>query len=172
MKLTSAEAAKALQKLNNDLQALLVKEQKSNTFLAAVGEDTESVRPEYDYADVQAQIAALQQKIRTLKHAVNLFNCTHTVPGFDMTVDQMLIYLPQLNANCRKLSEMRDRLPRERQVIFGKTNPNLIDYLYTNYDVAAADADYAACADTLARAQLALDRVNQTETMDVDLDLD
>ena len=142
---------------------------KSRTFLAAVGEDVESVRPAYDYAAVQAQIAQLQGEIRTIKHAVNLFNCTHMVPGFDMTIDQMLVYLPQLTSECRKLSEMRDMLPKERQEVFGKSNPNLIDYLYANYDIEQAQADYAAMTDTLARAQLALDQVNQTETMEIAL---
>ena len=169
MTLTSAQAAKLLLKLDNDLQLLLAKEQKSRSFVAAVGEDIESVRPAYDYVAVQAQIAALQRRVRTLKHAINVFNCTHEVPGFGMTIDQMLVYIPQLTKNCRKLAEMREMLPKERQDVYGKTNPNLIDYLYANYDIAQADADYTTLADTLARAQLALDRVNQTETMKVDL---
>lgn len=48
MKYTSSEANKLLRRLNEERDAVLVKEQKSSTFLAAMGEDPESVRPKYD----------------------------------------------------------------------------------------------------------------------------
>ena len=86
MKYTSSEANKLLRRLNEERDAVLVKEQKSSTFLAAMGEDPESVRPKYDYTVVQNMVAELDQKIRTVKHAINQFNLTQIVPGFDMTV--------------------------------------------------------------------------------------
>ena len=182
MKMTSAQAAKAVRKLNEEHSALLQKERLSSTFLAASGEDPESLRPAYDYADTQAKIAAVEKKLhavvaparellkelRALKHAVNIFNSTHTVPGFDMTVDELLIYIPQLNARVSKLAEMKAKLPKMRvEERYGKTS-NIIDYTYTNYDIDAACADYEKAADELARAQLALDTLNTTEVFDVE----
>ena len=102
MKYTSSEANKLLRRLNEERDAVLVKEQKSSTFLAAMGEDPESVRPKYDYTVVQNMVAELDLKIRTVKHAINQFNLPQTVPGFDMTVDQMLVYIPQLTARKNK----------------------------------------------------------------------
>ena len=49
MKYTSAQANKLLKKLNDEYDLLLAEEAESSTFLAAMGEDPESVRPEYDY---------------------------------------------------------------------------------------------------------------------------
>ena len=168
MKMTSAQAAKAVRKLNEEHSALLQKERLSSTFLAASGEDPESLRPAYDYADTQAKIAAVEKKLRALKHAVNIFNSTHTVPGFDTTVDELLIYIPQLNARVSKLAEMKAKLPKMRvEERYGKTS-NIIDYTYTNYDIDAACADYEKAADELARAQLALDTLNTTEVFDVE----
>jgi hypothetical protein len=51
MKYTSAQANKLLKKLNDEYSALLDKEQRSRDFRAAMGEDVESVRPAYDYAE-------------------------------------------------------------------------------------------------------------------------
>ena len=63
MKYTSAQANKLLKKLNDEYSALLDKEQRSRDFRAAMGEDVESVRPAYDYAETQARLAELEGKI-------------------------------------------------------------------------------------------------------------
>ena len=48
VQLTSAEAAKILKKLNEELSSVMRKEEQSKDFLAAMGEDPETVRP-YGY---------------------------------------------------------------------------------------------------------------------------
>ena len=168
MKYTSSEANKLLRRLNEERDAVLAKEQKCSTFLAAMGEDPKSLRPQYDYAAVQNTVEMLNRKIRTVKHAISQFNLTQTVPGFDMTVDQMLVYIPQLTARKKKLSVMKGRLPKQRKIEdrFGHTG--IIDYLYTNYDIKAVEADYHTVADELAKAQAALDTLNNTVLMEID----
>ena len=168
MTYTSAEAAKLLRKLNDNYQALIDKEELSREFHAAVGADVESVRPAYDYSAVQAQLDTIQAQVRRIKHAINVFNTTHIVPGFDMTVDEMLVHIPQLTKKKEKLSVMRAQLPKTRVVAYHGTS-NIIDYIYLNYDLEAVEADYERVSDELSRAQLALDKVNQTETFEIDL---
>lgn len=166
MKYTSAQANKLLKKLNDEYSALLDKEQRSCNFRAAMGEDVESVRPAYDYAETQASLAELEEKNRRLKHAINCFNTTHFVDGFDMTIDEMLVYIPQLTRRKNKLLEMKSRLPKERvEEQYGRQS-NIIDYTYTNYDLAAVEADYEKTSDELSRAQLALDTVNQRDSFE------
>ncbi len=169
MKATSAEAAKLLRRLNEEHQALLLLEERSRQYVAAVSEDPESVRPAYDFAAVQKQLSELEGKIRRVKHALNVFNSTHTVPGFDMTVDQMLVYIPQLSQRKMKLQSMATVLPKVRDTSAYAKNSALIDYRYANYDVAAAAQAAAAAADELARAQTALDTLNNSEQMEIDL---
>lgn len=170
MTYTSAQASKLLRKLNDQYTLLLQKEEQSSTFLAAMGEDVESVRPPYDYAATQAQLEKLEEQIRIVKHAINLFNTTHTVPGFDMTIDQMLVYIPQLTQKRAKLHRMQGRLAKSREPVSAYTRGgNIIDYWYTNYDVQVAEADFAAVCEQLAKAQTALDLVNNTETMEINL---
>ncbi len=171
MKITSSEAAKLLRKLNEELASLRYNENQSREFVASVGEDIESVRPEYDYAETQAQIEVLEGKIRALKHAINVFNITHRVEGFDMTIDQMLVYIPQLTEKRSKLYTMKNCLPKTRDgSVYGKTG-SIIDYRYANYDIAQAKSDFEKVADMLSRAQIALDRVNSTETLEIDIEI-
>ena len=169
MNITSAQAAKLLKKLSEDLSAVEGREKKSSTFNAALGEDVESVRPEYDFGETQTELSALEEKIRRLKHAINIFNTTHTVPEFGMTIDEMLVYIPQLTKRKNKLGEMRAALPKKRVEVWGG-NRGVIDYAYANYDPAAVSLAYDEVCDALSRAQLALDRVNSTETFEFDED--
>lgn len=156
---TSAMAAKYLRKLNEEHTALLHMEEKA-----------EDVRPEYDYAAVQRQLLELEEKIRKIKHEINQFNMTQQVPGFDMTIDQILIYIPQLTARKSKLSKMRSRLPKER-VQGGISRMNgIVEYEYCNYDLKQVEAEYESVADELARAQNALDTVNSTATFEAEID--
>lgn len=166
MKYTSAQANKLLKKLNDEYSALLHKEQRSRDFRAAMGEDIESVRPAYDYAKTQARLEELEGTIRRLKHAINCFNTTQVVDGFGITIDEMLVYIPQLTKRKSKLLEMKSRLPKERvEEQYGQKS-NIIDYTYTNYDLAVVEADYEKTADELSRAQLALDTVNQRDSFE------
>ena len=167
MTYTSAQANKLLKKLNDEHAALLDKESRSKEFRAAMGEDVESVRPAYDYADTQKKLAELEQRIRKVKHAINVFNATHVIPDFGMTIDEMLVYIPQLTQRKNKLADMKACLPKQRvEEQYGRQS-NIIDYSYANYDLAAVEADYEKVSDELSRAQLALDAVNQRDTFEL-----
>lgn len=95
---------------------------------------------------------------------INQFDLTQVVPDFDMTIDQMLVYIPQLTARKKKLDHMRSNLPKERITSFSS---NFVEYNYSNYDIEQAEADYEKAADELARAQTALDTVNTTVEFEV-----
>ena len=164
---TSAQAAKLLRKLNDEYASLRSSEDRSREFCASVGEDVASVRPAYDYAAMQQRLEALDTRIRRLKHAISVFNVTHKVQGYDMTVDEMLVYLPQLTRRRDKLALMKEKLPKAR-VEDGRMLMNVIDYTYTNYDPAEAARDYERVSDELARAQIALDVTNNTDTFSFD----
>ena len=57
--ITSAMAAKHLKKLNDQRISLLSMEKKAKEFTAAIQEDIETVRPAYDYAVTQKELAVL-----------------------------------------------------------------------------------------------------------------
>lgn len=169
MKYTSAQANKLLKKFNDEYDLLLAEEAESSTFLAAMDEDPESVRPEYDYLETQKSLEELGNRIIKLKHAINLFNTSHTLPGFELTVDEALVYIPQLSKKVKKLAEMKARLPkaRENQEYYSRTS--IIDYRYINYDRKAVKDDYDRAFDELSALQTALDTLNNSVTLEIDL---
>ncbi|MCQ2451468.1 MAG: hypothetical protein MJ080_05790 [Clostridia bacterium] len=169
MKMTSAEAAKLLKKLISEKNGIIVKEKASSSFLASVGEDPESVRPDYDYAETRDLIYEYNRKIRKLKHAINLFNNTTVVPEYNFTIDELLVLIPQLSALKTKLAEMSLKLPKVReQQTYGKPS-NIIDYRYANYDIDTVTSDLNTIIDDLSNAQLALDKINHSATFEVDI---
>ena len=156
MNYTSAQASKLLSKLQQEYNGLDMWEENSKTFLASVGEDVESARPEYDY-----------EKMRKVKHAINIFNTTTLISEFNMTVDEMLVYLPQLSRRKAKLTEMATTLPKARYRSGERSN--IIDYKYANYDIDKVKEDLEKITEELSKAQLALDLVNHTKVFCVDI---
>ena len=86
-----------------------------------------------------------------------------------MTIDQMLIYIPYLNSQKDKLRRMADRLPKQREKVSGIVHSSVIDYNYANYDISVVQEDYKRVSNELSRAQTALDVINNTELMEIDL---
>ena len=168
MRVTSAQAAKLLRQLNDELRELQLKEANSSSFVAAIQEDVESVRPAYNFKEMRDAQAEVECKIRKVKHAINVFNTTTIIPDFNITIDEMLVYLPQLNRQCEVLSKMRDAMPKVR-VSSGYSSGNIIDYKYANYDIEEVGRYYAELSDTLAKAQTVLDLVNSTVEFEIDI---
>lgn len=169
MLITSAKAAKMLRQLNDELRTLQVREEKTKTFVVALQEDIESVRPKYNFKEMRDAQAEVERKIRKLKHALNVFNTTTVVPDFDMTIDEMLVFLPQLNKQCSLLSGMRDAMPKVRVSSGYSGNSAILDYQYTNYDIEEANKLYIELSDILAKAQTALDLINSTVEFEIDI---
>ena len=168
---TSAQAAKLLRKLNEEHQLILTEEANDRFFLAANGEDVESLRPAYDYENTQKALADLEEKIRKVKHAINLFNCRTLVEG--KTIDEVLVYLSQLQERRNKLSRMIGR--REKQRAKSAVMPRyagqtaIIDYEYANYDIKKAEEDYKHVCDEIALLQTGLDLANTTGALEINL---
>jgi len=167
MQYTSAETAKILRKLNEEVEELYSQEGQRQTFIVASGEDVESLRPEYDFDTTRAQIRELERKIRLVKHTLNIFNMTHKLPGFDMTVDEALVYIPQLTRAKMRLMTMQSVLPKTREKTVGQGS--IIDYRLANFDPESAKKAYNEVSDELARVQTALDVLNSTEKLELEL---
>lgn len=165
MKLTSAMANKLLKDYQRQLDELDMFELDRFEFTAATNENIEDARPEYDYETVRQQRDELTRKIVKLKHAINKFNVETVVPGFEMTVDKILVWMPMLSGNKYRLCNMARLQPKKR---IGVSN-QLIEYKYANYDVEKASQDYENLRTTLRELQLALDQVNNSVEFEVEL---
>lgn len=169
MKYTSAQANKLLKKFKEDYAALQQNEKDSFKFVAALNEDPESVRPQYDYVQMQRDMRDLEGKIRKVKHAINQFNVSTIIEEFDMTIDEMLVYIPQLTNLKQRLQVMKGKLPKARVPHQYGNNSSIIDYEYINYDLDEVKRDYDLVSDELSRAQIALDTINNSIEFELDI---
>jgi len=167
MQITSKQANKILNKYDDELNNLTYQESKGSTFLASVGEDVESCRPQYNYEEHQKAIAEVENKIIKLKHCINKFNCETIVDGTGKTIDEVLVYIAQLTRKKAKLYTMSQTPPKDREN--RNMHSNIIDYRYTNYDIDKVKQDYKEVSEELSKVQIALDTVNVTKTFEVEL---
>lgn len=168
MKVTSASANKMIRKLNEDKEFWLNKERNSSVYTVATEE--EPVIPDYSYPEVSAKIAEIDEKILSIRHALNVNNASNQIQVGErtMTVDMILIRMAQLNNRKYVLDTMRKREPKRRlearQYAQKKT---VIEYEYINYDLNEAKADYEKTDAEIEALQLALDKYNQTVEIEI-----
>lgn len=168
--MTSAYANKMLRTLEEDKMFWLNKEDAASSYIVANNE--EPVVPEYDYPEVAATIAAIDEKIAIIKHALNVTNATAKVLVGDtvMSVDLILIKMVQLNKRKFVLDQMRKQLPKERVGQNSYMSRNAVpEYRYINYDLDQVKRDYEDVSKSIMELQMALDKYNQTVQFEVDI---
>lgn len=168
-KMTSASANKLLKKLQEDIE--FWRKHESNSYLYTAAADEEPVIPEYDYAEVAATIAEIDDRMLKIKHAINVANVNSRVLVGDtiMSVDTILVKMAQLNKRKRILDVMRKQLPKTRinsgMYSSRKTAP---EYQYINYDLDLIKQEYERVDAEVTEMQIALDKHNQTFEFDVE----
>ena len=167
MKMTSAEANKLIKQLKDQIRLLESQEKNLISFIAATSENVEEVRPAYSYEETAAKYDELEAAIRNIKHALNRFNASTVPEGTDMTIDEILVFLPQATERLRKLSVMLSRPAKLRAEDTGRTS--IIEYEYLNYDLATVQKDYDALVEKKTKVMTALDLVNNTVSFDVEI---
>lgn len=162
--MTSAEANKRLRQLQDKKKDLVEAERKNSVFVVATTEDAEEVRKNYDfdYSYDIPEIDRIDKEIRELKHSINKFNVSCMVPELGMSIDQVLIYLPQLKEKQHRLARMAAHLSKQRVTDRYGSRSNIIEYEYANYDVKDAKEDYEKVSRLVAEVQLALDKINNS----------
>ncbi len=169
-KMTSAYANKVLRKLTEDKEYWRKKENEGCTYVAAA--DEEPVVPSYDYETVAGEIAAIDEKMVRIKHAINLNNATNQIAVGEakMTIDEILVRMAQLNKRKAVLDSMRKQEPKTRinsgMYASRKTAP---EYEYINYDLDLVKREYERIDTQIAEMQIALDKYNQTFEFEVQI---
>ena len=86
-----------------------------------------------------------------------------------MTIDQVLINLPQLNERAERLRRMSMMQKVKRDRGYGSGMTGLIDYSYANFDPEVAKTLYDQAVEQIDKLQLELDKVNNTVEFDVEI---
>lgn len=168
--MTSAYANKTLRKLSEDKEFWRRREQEGCLYVAAL--DEEPVIPDYDYVQVAAEIAAIDEKMAKIKHAINLSNATNEldINGERITVDTVLVKMAQMNRRKDVLDGLRKQQPKQRiNSGYYNTRKTAPEYQYINYDLDLVKAEYEKVDALIAAYQIALDKYNQTVEFEVNL---
>ena len=167
MKYTSASANKQIRLLEDKKAFLLEKELNDSTYVLADGEKQDI--PAYDFSETNSQIEEIDEKIRTLKHALNQFN-TVTILPIGISIDQALVEMAQLNRKLPRLDRMRKANTKRRLSGANAGRRDVAEYEYLNYDPKIVQEIYERDLQRVQDIQLSLDRVNQTVEFEVDID--
>ena len=166
MKYTSASANKLIRTLEDKKSFLLQQESNNSTYVQA--QDEKADIPDYDFSDHNRQIDELDCKIRTLKHALNVFNTTTVLP-LGITIDQALVEMAQLNNKLPRLDSLRRAKNKTRLSGSMTSRRDVAEFQYLNYKTEDVEKVYERDLKRVQQIQLALDKVNQTEEFEADV---
>lgn len=159
---TSASAHKMLRQLDREKDLLDSDEMYGLAYIEAEGETP--LVPAYDYTDVSQKISDINSRIRRIKHGINLLNTSTKLNNFDMTIDEALVYMAQLNNRLSTLAMMRRKQPKRRK---GVNQDGVVEYEVVNYDIDRVRKDYEDITEIIAALQLDIDYINQTATFTI-----
>ena len=161
MKICHMEAMKEIKSLEEEKSNILTSERISNKISYKEGEA--KVDTDYSYAETRKRVAEIDAKVRKIRSALALANCTVALEGFDVTIGEGLVLLAQLNAEYERL----DNMSSERQVYRRITANGVLEYTECLYDVKAVNEDKKALRRKISALQVAIDRANLLNLIEV-----
>ena len=166
MKYTSASANKLIKILEDKKNYLLQQEENGKSYVLA--DDEKPELPDYDFTASNEELDEIDRKIRTLKHALNVFNTTTVLP-LGITIDQALVEMAQLNNKLPRLDSLRRAKNKTRLSGSMTSRRDVAEFQYLNYKTEDVEKVYERDLKCVQQIQLALDKVNQTEEFEVDV---
>ena len=160
MKICLTEAMKFIKELEQEKQQLTEYEDRYCKVSYREGEPV-SVS-DYDYAETREKIDGLDMRVLAVRSALAKANCT-VMADEKLTIAEALVYLAQL----QKKREQLEFLSRQRQLSRRITENGTLEYTKCTYDVAKAAADLADVRRGINRIQMAIDRANLTNYIEV-----
>ncbi len=162
MKMCHSEVIKYIKELENRKEVLLTQERTGRTYTHL--EDGSKTVPDYNYSETRSEVDKLDAKIRHLRHLLAVANCNVNVDGFGVTIGEALVMLAQLQNKCELLREM-SAFPQKSQ---RTTYSGKVEITECNYDVVEAGRDYEQVRQTINKLQVAIDRANLTNYVEVE----
>lgn len=152
---------KAIKELEEKKKNLVYIENSRSKISYKEGEN--KVLTNYDYAETRKAIAQINERIRAIKHALAVCNCTAKVDDFDITIGEALVYLAQLNAEYSQLNVLSNYNKLTRRI----TANGVLEYTECLYDPDKARSEMEALRAKICKLQVAIDRANLTNYIEV-----
>ena len=161
MKMCNSEAMKAIKELEEKKKNVIYLEDNQSRISYKEGED--KVLTKYDYETTRKTVAEIDGRIRKIKHALAVCNCTAVVDDFGITIGEALVYLAQLNNEYSRLDDLSGYNKLSRRI----TANGVLEYTECLYDPEQVTKDLEALHSKIGKLQVAIDRANLTNYIEV-----
>lgn len=140
---------------------LLKEEKKACSYRVMEGEDPSAKKPEYDYVETWNQLMEYDDSIRSVKHAINSFSVSRYVPEYDMTLDELEMYLEDLDRRFNTLKELGDAHPIKRTIV-----NRSVRHTIANYDLKQARKDSERLDDERRKVRRIISEIKESEVFE------
>ena len=137
---------------------LLKEEKKAYSYRGMEGEDPSAKKPEYDYVETWNQLMEYDDSIRSVKHAINSFSVSRYVPEYDMTLDELEMYLEDLDRRFNTLKELGAAHPIKRTIV-----NRSVRHTIANYDLKQARKDSERLDDERRKVRKIISEIKESE---------
>ena len=173
---TISEMEKELEKYKERNRLLASIEEYNSTYDMCNGEEVDIVRPKYDYEKTQKELKENIEVIMCIKYAIDNALSTFTVPEYNMTLDELKMYIEYLDKRISRLYSLKMCSFFNRSMCDGiieyedglrELNENE-KYEYRNFDIEEVEKDYDDATLELRRAKDTLYKYLATEEFETD----
>ena len=140
---------------------LLKEEKKVCSYRVMEGEDPSAKKPEYDYEETWNQLMELDDSIRSAKHTINSFSVSRYVPEYNMTLDELEMYLEDLDRRFNTLKELGDAHPIKRTIV-----NRSVRHTIANYDLKQARKDSERLDDERRKVRRIISEIKESEVFE------
>lgn len=151
---------------------LLKEEKKVCSYRVMEGEDSSAKKPEYDYEETLNQLMEFDDSIRSAKHTINSFSVSHYVPEYNMTLDELEMYLEDLDRRFNTLKELGAAHSIKRTIV-----NRSVRHTIANYDLKQARKDCERLDDERRKVRSIISEIKESEAFEneyfgIELDAD
>ena len=137
---------------------LLKEEKKACSYKVMEGEDPSAKKPEYDYEETRDQLKYFDDSVRLAKHTINSFSVSRYVPEYNMTLDELEMYLEDLDRRFNTLKELGDAHPIKRTIV-----NRSVRHTIANYDLKQARKDSERLDDERRKVRKIISEIKESE---------
>ena len=137
---------------------LLKEEKNACSYKVMEGEDPSAKKPEYDYEETRDQLKYFDDSVRLAKHTINSFSVSRYVPEYNMTLDELEMYLEDLDRRFNTLKELGDAHPIKRTIV-----NRSVRHTIANYDLKQARKDSERLDDERRKVRSIISEIKKSE---------
>lgn len=161
MKKCNTEIMKDL-KVLADKKDQLRKNENKCAFVTYSPEET-PIETDYSFEETNRILYELEKEERRLKALLAYSNATTIIDGYDITIGEGLVMLAQLGNQKLRLETLKNAKPKERYVNYR----GFAEYKEAHFDIDKANQEYDRVILEISRLQMAIDRTNLTNMIEV-----